>query len=40
MVLKKRAQRHLTPLEAITIAEAVNRGEKVATLAKQFNVCR
>lgn len=37
---KKKGHRHLTPLEVITIAEAVNRGEKVATLAKQFNVCR
>lgn len=37
---KKRGHRHLTPLEVITIAEAVNRGEKVATLAKQFRVCR
>ena len=40
MVMKKRDQRHLTPLEVITIAEAVNRGERVATLAKKFDVCR
>ena len=37
---KKKGYRHLTPLEVITIAEAVNRGEKVAILAKQFKVCR
>ena len=37
---KKRGHRHLTPLEVITIAEAVQRGEKVATLAKQFGVSR
>lgn len=37
---KKKHHRHLTPLEVITIAEAYNRGEKAATLAKQFNVCR
>ncbi|MBN1215513.1 MAG: transposase [Candidatus Lokiarchaeota archaeon] len=38
--MKKKNYRHLTPLEVIAIAEAVNRGEKVAVLAKQFNVCR
>jgi len=37
---KKKGHRHLTPLEVITIAEAHNRGEKAAALAKQFNVCR
>jgi len=37
---KKRGHRHLTPLEVITIAEAVQRGEKVVTLSKQFGVCR
>lgn len=37
---KKRGHRHLTPLELITIAEAVQRGEKVAALAKQFGVSR
>ena len=37
---KKHGHRHLTPLEVITIAEAVQRGEKVAMLAKQFGVCR
>jgi len=37
---KKKGHRHLTPLEVITIAEAVSRGARVATLAKQFNVCR
>lgn len=37
---KKQGHRHLTPLEVITIAEAVQRGEKVAMLAKQFGVCR
>ena len=37
---RKKGHRHLTPLEVITIAEAHNRGEKAATLAKQFNICR
>lgn len=37
---KKHGRRHLTPLEVITIAEAVRRGEKVAFLAKKFDVCR
>jgi len=37
---KKLGHRHLTPLEVITIAEAVQRGEKAAALAKQFGVCR
>ncbi len=37
---RKKGHRHLTPLEVITIAEAHNREEKVAALAKQFNVCR
>jgi len=37
---KKQGHRHLTPLEVITIAEAIQRGEKVAMLAKQFGVCR
>lgn len=37
---KKKGHRHLTPLEVITIAEAFNRGEKAAALARQFNVCR
>lgn len=37
---KKKSHRHLTPLEVITIAEAFDRGEKAATLAKKFNVCR
>lgn len=36
----KRGHRHLTPLEVITIAEAVQRGEKATTLAKQFGVSR
>jgi transposase InsO family protein len=37
---KNNGYRHLTPLEVITIAEAVQRGEKVVTLSKQFGVCR
>ena len=37
---KKRGHRHLTPLEIITIAEAFERGEKVASLATQFGVSR
>ena len=37
---RRQGHRHLTPLEVITIAEAVQRGEKVAILAKQFGVCR
>jgi len=37
---KKPCHRHLTPLEVITIAEAVQRGEKVVTLSKQFGVSR
>lgn len=37
---KKRNHRHLTPLEVITIAEAFQRGEKVAILAGKFQVCR
>ena len=37
---KKHSHRHLTPLEIITIAEAIQRGEKVATLSKQFGVSR
>lgn len=37
---KKHGHRHLTPLEVITISEAVQRGEKVAALATQFGVAR
>lgn len=37
---EKKGHRHLNPLEVITIAEAFERGEKAATLAKKFNVCR
>ena len=37
---KRRGHRHLTPLEIITIAEAFERGEKVASLATQFGVSR
>ncbi len=37
---KKRGHRHLTPLEVITIAEAVQRGERVSILSKQFGVSR
>ena len=37
---KKRGHRHLTPLEIITIVEAFERGEKVASLATQFGVSR
>jgi len=36
----KLGHRHLTPLEVITIAEAVQRGEMATTLAKQFGVSR
>lgn len=35
-----RNHRHLSPLEIITIAEAYNRGEKAAELAKKVSVCR
>jgi len=37
---KKRGQRHLTPLEIITIVEAHERGQKVTSLATQFGVTR
>lgn len=37
---KQRGHRHLTPLEIITIGEAFERGEKVASLATQFGVSR
>lgn len=37
---KKHGHRHLMSLELITIEETVQRGEKVATLAKQFGVTR
>lgn len=37
---QKHGHRHLTPLEIITITEAIQRSEKVATLAKQFGVSR
>lgn len=37
---KRRGHRHLTPLEMITIGEAFERGEKVASLAAQFGVSR
>jgi len=39
-IYKKKTHRHLTPLEVITIAEAFDRGEKVAMLAEKFDVCR
>ena len=35
---KKKGHRHLTPLEVITIAEAVNRGEKVTR--PMYSDCR